>query len=229
MKAEAWHSQDQNILHVKGKKIDVVTLLGRRLNTFGKTAAIFEINSRKIAELENVVWWLQECEELASKRDGILTAERQEELWRTLTCGLTGDGFPAPKHYSQYFQRYMKFIAGAPARFSGYLEESLTSPLGIRGLTEASRSENHGIIEASISRWSSQRRFCVTRNGALACVPKSCRSGDVICVLFGGEVPYVLRPTGTGYFWIVGECYVHGIMHGESLSHDAAVREFRLI
>ncbi|KAN0099155.1 Heterokaryon incompatibility protein (HET) domain containing protein [Hyaloscypha variabilis] len=55
MKAEAWHSQDQNILHVKGKKIDTIMLLGRRLNMFGKTAAVFEINSRKIAELENIV------------------------------------------------------------------------------------------------------------------------------------------------------------------------------
>ncbi|KAE9374997.1 HET-domain-containing protein [Stipitochalara longipes BDJ] len=229
MKAEAWHSHDQNVLHVKGKWVDSVALLGIKRRQLAKTAAIFEIDSQKIAELEDSLWWLQECEELASKRDGILTGERQEELWRTLTCNLTGDGFPAPKHYSLYFKRYMKFIAGAAARFADYLEDSQTSPLGIRGLTEPSRFENHGIIEASISRWSSPRRFCVTKSGALACVPKISRSGDFICVLFGGEVPYVLRPTGTGFFWVVGECYVHGIMHGESLSHDAEVREFRLV
>ena len=229
MKAEAWHSRDQNVLHVKGKWVDSVAMLGEKPRKFAKTAAIFEIDSKKVAEIKDSHLWLQECEELASKRDGILTAERHDELWRTVTCGLTGDGFPAPNYYSWYFKRYTKFMADAAARFTEYLEESQTLPQGIRGVTEASRSEKHGIIEASISRWSSQRRFCVTRTGALACVPKLSRYGDIICVLLGGEVPYVLRPTGAGSFWVVGECYVHGIMHGESLSGDAEVTEFRLV
>ncbi|KAH8763885.1 heterokaryon incompatibility protein-domain-containing protein [Hyaloscypha finlandica] len=229
MKAEAWHSRDRNIFCVKGKSIDSVAMLGIEPSKISLTAAVFEIDSQKIAELEDSLRWLQECEELASKRDRFLTAERQEELWRTLTCGLTGDGFPAPKHYSGYFKRYMKFMANAPTRFADYLQEAQTSPPGIRSVTEAPRSEKHGLIEASLSRWSSQRSFCVTRTGALACVPKTSRNGDVICVLFGGEVPYVLRPTGTGSFWVIGECYVHGIMHGESLSHDAEVTEFRLV
>jgi hypothetical protein len=228
MAAEAWHSHG-NIFHVKGKWIDSVAILGSE-PSFTKTVAVFEINPTKIEELRRSVAWLQECEELASKKEGVLTPQRQEELWRTMTCGLTGDGFPAPKWYSEYFMKYMKFIPNAPDRFAGYLKEAQNSVQGIRGLNEVIPGfETHTIIESSIQRWSSKRRFCVTKNGALACVPKTARRGDIICVLFGSEVPYVLRPTRRGFYWVVGECYVHGIMHGESLSHDTEVTEFRLV
>jgi hypothetical protein len=229
MKAEAWHSHDQSILHVRGKWIDFVVVLGSE-PSFTKSGAIFEINSDKIMELSKSATWLQECEEIVLNRDGILTSGRQEQLWRTLTCGLTGDGFPAPQHYAEYFQKYMKFMAGSQERFTNYLADAENSPSGIRGLTETMHGfETHKYIEACIHRWSSKRRFCITNSGALACVPKTSRHGDIICVLFGGEVPYVLRPTGTGRYLVVGECYLHGIMNGESLSYDTEIREFQLV
>jgi Heterokaryon incompatibility protein (HET) len=40
--------------------------------------------------------------------------------------------------------------------------------------------------------------------------------GDGIWLLFGGRVLYILRPCG-GHFTFVGECYVHGFMHGEGM------------
>jgi predicted glycosyl hydrolase (DUF1957 family) len=49
------------------------------------------------------------------------------------------------------------------------------------------------------------------------------REGDVVVVLYGGNVPYVLRstqsPSNDEQLWeLVGEAYVHGIMEGEALS-----------
>jgi hypothetical protein len=41
--------------------------------------------------------------------------------------------------------------------------------------------------------------------------------GDKICVLFGGEVLFILRPAGETYR-LVGECYVHGLMSGEAMA-----------
>lgn len=52
------------------------------------------------------------------------------------------------------------------------------------------------------------------------CVPKAAAVGDVIYILHGSEVPIVLRPSGDGSFTVIGECYVHGLMHGEALSLD---------
>ena len=47
--------------------------------------------------------------------------------------------------------------------------------------------------------------------------PKVMEKGDVVCVLFGGKMPFVLRPWNDGKFLLVGECYVHGFMQGEAL------------
>lgn len=44
-----------------------------------------------------------------------MTARRYEEFWRAMTCSLTGDGYPAPKIYSEYFRRYLEFIKAAPS------------------------------------------------------------------------------------------------------------------
>jgi hypothetical protein len=33
--------------------------------------------------------------------------------------------------------------------------------------------------------------------------------------LFGGNVPYVLRPVGDDHYRLVGECYFHSVMGGQ--------------
>lgn len=40
------------------------------------------------------------------------------------------------------------------------------------------------------------------------------RRGDICCVLFGGRLPFILRPVGD-YFRLVANCYIHGAMEGE--------------
>ncbi|KAH7409121.1 heterokaryon incompatibility protein-domain-containing protein [Cadophora sp. MPI-SDFR-AT-0126] len=228
MKPEAWHSDNKTVLHVTGLQIDSIFRLGSEPE-FTKAVAVFEINEAKISALKQSYLWLLECENLSRQHRGILTTMRQTELWRTMTCGLTGEAFPAPYRYAHYFNRYMGFMSSASERFEDYLTESRTTVTGIRGLDEVIPNfETHAVIEASLDLWSSRRRFSVTRNGRLACVPRGSRVGDSICILFGGEVPYVLRPAGGGYFTVIGECYVDGIMHGESLSFDTTSREFRL-
>jgi len=228
MKPEAWHSDNKNILHVIGKQVDSIAVLGSE-PVFTKAIAVFEINMAKISALKGSLVWLQECETLSRDINRSSRAERNNQLWRTMTCGLTSEGFPAPDQYLTYFNRYMDFMASAPERFKEYFTESQTTVDGIRGLDEdIPYFTTHAIIEASLDRWSSRRRVSLTCNGQLACVPKSSREGDIICILFGGDVPYVLRPACDGFYTVVGECYVGNIMHGEGLSHNRISREFKL-
>jgi hypothetical protein len=52
------------------------------------------------------------------------------------------------------------------------------------------------------------RRFCITRKGHFCLLPPTASKGDFICVLQGGEVPYVLRAIdnqGLDSYTIVGE------------------------
>ncbi|OCK74394.1 HET-domain-containing protein [Lepidopterella palustris CBS 459.81] len=59
------------------------------------------------------------------------------------------------------------------------------------------------------------RRFFTTEKGYMGIGPSVAQTRDIICVLFGGEVPFVLRPVGNGRYKMVGQCYMHGIMDGE--------------
>ncbi|CZR69172.1 related to heterokaryon incompatibility protein het-6 [Phialocephala subalpina] len=73
----------------------------------------------------------------------------------------------------------------------------------------------HGWIGCS-SNTSGGRRFFRTAEGYYGIGPLIVEEGDVICVLLGGRTPFILRPVGDDYS-LVGECYVHGFMHGEAI------------
>jgi len=61
-----------------------------------------------------------------------------------------------------------------------------------------------------------QTLSCLTKKGHLGKVPIRAQTGDVICVIAGAAVPFLLRPKDDGYM-LVGQCYLHGFMKGEVL------------
>jgi hypothetical protein len=63
---------------------------------------------------------------------------------------------------------------------------------------------------------SSHRAFARTAKGYFVLGPKVLEVVDVVCVLFGGKMPFCLRPCGR-HNLLVGECYVHGLMGGEAM------------
>ncbi|KAF2473585.1 uncharacterized protein BDR25DRAFT_386379 [Lindgomyces ingoldianus] len=64
------------------------------------------------------------------------------------------------------------------------------------------------------------RRFVRTEKGYFGFWPAECREADIVAVVSGGSMPYVLRPTNGGYM-LVGDPYVHGIMDGEAFKGAA--------
>ncbi|KAF2433428.1 HET-domain-containing protein [Tothia fuscella] len=62
------------------------------------------------------------------------------------------------------------------------------------------------------------RRLFFTYSGLLGLGPAAMREGDKLCVLFGGEMPYILRSEGT-HFRFIGECYVYDLMEGKAIQH----------
>jgi len=59
--------------------------------------------------------------------------------------------------------------------------------------------------------------------------PEGLRVGDIVGVLYGGDVPFILHPDGQGQYTLIGECYVSGIMQGEALDMGLEEREFLLV
>ncbi|EXJ61332.1 uncharacterized protein A1O5_11890 [Cladophialophora psammophila CBS 110553] len=67
------------------------------------------------------------------------------------------------------------------------------------------------------------RSFIFTEKGRFGLGPLIAAPGDVCCILFGATVPFILRRTQReGYFKLVGEAYLHGLMRGEALSLSTA-------
>ncbi|KAK3319453.1 heterokaryon incompatibility protein-domain-containing protein [Apodospora peruviana] len=71
---------------------------------------------------------------------------------------------------------------------------------------------------------SMQMKRCGTVKGYIGQVPKSTQAGDVVCVIGGAAVPFVLR-AGSGGYKVVGQCYLHGIMEGEALRDPSLTKE----
>jgi hypothetical protein len=68
------------------------------------------------------------------------------------------------------------------------------------------------------------RRVFASAKRYLGVAPLLAKSGDVICLLYGGRVPYILRPKND-HFLLVGESYIHGLMYGEAMSWPGIVEQ----
>ncbi|OCK73463.1 hypothetical protein K432DRAFT_387383 [Lepidopterella palustris CBS 459.81] len=62
-----------------------------------------------------------------------------------------------------------------------------------------------------------ERSMAESASGLIGLVPGSAKEGDHIYALWGGKVLYVLREDAGAYLFI-GECYMHGVMDGESVA-----------
>lgn len=74
-------------------------------------------------------------------------------------------------------------------------------------------------FERDLRHIAQNRQFCTTKKRYMGWVPPRAQKGDKIYILFGGQVPYVLRPLGPkdGKYEFVGEAYLHGLMDGEGV------------
>jgi len=66
-----------------------------------------------------------------------------------------------------------------------------------------------------------KRAFITTANGYFGLAPLNTKEGDLVCLLYTGDVAYILRKhalePGSKPGSFIGEAYVHGIMEGEYL------------
>jgi hypothetical protein len=84
-------------------------------------------------------------------------------------------------------------------------------------------------VESPFVRLFRGRRFCSTADDHFGSLPHQAQAGDVICIFYGGNVPYVLRPCSDGRYKFVGHCYLHGFMWGQAMDLDRETQGFILI
>lgn len=100
------------------------------------------------------------------------------------------------------------------AEWSAELKARFTEPRFSQGKTLDSRLQSMA-----------KKRPFVTKIGYVGMAPWVGQVGDIIVVLFGAEVPFVVRPAAgfpDMYYRLLGEAYCDGIMDGEVLSREDA-------
>ncbi|KAK0303159.1 hypothetical protein LTR01_008305 [Friedmanniomyces endolithicus] len=110
-----------------------------------------------------------------------------------------------------------------PARLMSKLGSSIgaSGGLAVMNLIVGGQtvSRNSDVFFAMIEvAWG--RRLSWTENGYLALLPEEAVEGDLIVVLRGGRLPFVVRPQAHG-FRLIGPAYVHGIMNGEAYDEES--------
>lgn len=74
---------------------------------------------------------------------------------------------------------------------------------------------NVDVFQGLMTLYCHDRRLFRTKRGWLGLGPRCMRPDDLLVVLHGGPMPYILRPAGDGKFLFMGECYVSAIARGE--------------
>lgn len=86
-------------------------------------------------------------------------------------------------------------------------------------------------VENAIYQRCTFRKLSVTTGGRLGQMPIGTERGDLVCILIGGQVPFVIRPTkpGSTMYHLIGDCFLNGAMNGEMLmANEYTTREIAL-
>jgi hypothetical protein len=71
-------------------------------------------------------------------------------------------------------------------------------------------------LHSHVKTTTEYRRFFLTPDLHMGLAPYNAEKGDLVYLLFGCEVPVILRSDGED-FKFIGQCYIHGFMDGEAL------------
>ncbi|KAF2015766.1 hypothetical protein BU24DRAFT_422083 [Aaosphaeria arxii CBS 175.79] len=198
-------SANPDALVLQGIEVDSVIAYGDRLMSYGFGYVTYqeEIDFIKAA------WALFEhCSSIPS--DPYKDQAIEEVFVNTLTAGLNNRHMPVSEDIC--------FLPDAAHWFSKHSPNLLSTKLQINRRPKWStvNSADSGRYHEAFVHACVDRRFFVSRSGLMGIGPETMREGDIVAVLFGGKVPYLLRPQGGRYRYI-GECYVHRMMEGEAI------------
>jgi hypothetical protein len=175
---------------------------------------------------------LVEFAQLASKcdpypsSDGLFTA-----FWHTLVAGRDGAGREkCPTDYGDIFSLLLDTATGQQPSLPGqtYSQRRLKGFMTMDSLGSRTLGRTFADLRKAHLSAVGGRSLASTTMGYLGLVPEYVTRGDLVCVIAGYPVPFVLRSLGNGTHHLLGECYVHGIMSGE-LSEKAVYGDVILV
>ncbi|KAN0110166.1 Heterokaryon incompatibility protein (HET) domain containing protein [Hyaloscypha variabilis] len=190
-----------------------ISISGWQFDTCSKILDVLEWTQRTFPEHNAILTqWIGHILEI-----GISLEDASVIAFRTLIA----DGFGtrrAGKHYVEdrlgiWLEWARSITGGTLSEQLGRLSSSTTIPK-----ENALHLEQHTRAYDFAARSACRgRRLVVTSRGFVGLCPRYTQEGDVICILSGAKAPFVLRKSGECYT-MIGECYVDGIMYGETFT-----------
>jgi hypothetical protein len=78
-----------------------------------------------------------------------------------------------------------------------------------------------------------RRKIFIDERGSFGWVSDQAKTGDVLCVLLGCNVPILLRQDGQEEYTFIGEAYVHQLMEGQAIDalerDEVKLQQFNLV
>jgi len=97
------------------------------------------------------------------------------------------------------------------------------------GRSGAEHSSMVADFQAAFDTVTTGRTFAATRSGRTAMIPVEAQPGDVVAVMPGGPVPFVLRLVSDSIYRLIGAAFVRGIMKGEALQVNPPLETIQLV
>ena len=193
---------------------DVLSLAGYEMDSIIKLSMCDDQKSIDNWEPDVLMSWFRL---IATLPETYVNGEsRAEATWRTFIGNVGCNTHPAHAEYANHFLAFLhRFLKD---------ENDLRKAIGILNAgTSTSAWHEPGIpgdphlYATSFVYIAGLRRLFVTEKGYIGLSAKSIQTSDKVFVFPGGIMPFVLRSSTDGYYSLVGEAYVHGIMRGEAL------------
>lgn len=127
---------------------------------------------------------------------------------RTLTayCARTGERSEGDRAYMTGFEALRRFNEAS-------LEMPVLSKPVEPNSAEARLLDEAWAYKSALQNVHKGRKICVTKGRYMGVTTYDTEKGDLLVMLEGFAMPFVLRPNGAN-FVIIGDCYIHGIMDG---------------
>jgi hypothetical protein len=152
-----------------------------------------------------------------------ITEAMLELLAMTLTAGKDWYGFPvkdAASHIADYAKCLLKNgLWWSLERLSNPDSVMRTgdTPMTFSKVKELAVNGHADRFLDAVVTACQERQVFMTSSGHPGVGPGATITGDCLCVLYGANVPFILRRQGRRYAF-VGECYVYDLMHGEAVN-----------
>jgi hypothetical protein len=153
--------------------------------------------------------------------DETIKKQRPQMYWRTLVADRDSEGNPPPHWYSLAHDETYKLCSGGDLNTEDLLRERKEKE------EQISRTLKAFIRRVQAVTWN--KRLVRLAGDGLALVSERTAFSDNICILFGCDVPVVLRRHGDDFWEFIGEAFVYGAMDGEAMDCPHENMIFNLI